>query len=384
MSKKICILGSTGSIGKQTIEIIRSCGFELTGISGNTNILELENQIREFSPKYCAVADQRLAEDLAVRVKDTPTVVLSGDDGVCQLANESGADILSNSLLGSCGIRPTLAAIDAHTDIAMANKEPIVAAGEIILSRAKDNGVRIIPVDSEHSAIFQCINGGFNSYKYVNRLILTASGGPFFGRQRIELKNVTPEIACAHPTWSMGKKISVDSATLMNKALELIEAVRLFGVSADRVEVTVHRQSIVHSMVEFCDSSTLAQLGHPDMKHCIQFALTYPERCESICRPMDYTKAFSLTFEPLDEKTFSFLPLARRCVAEGGSLPCVMNAANEAAVELFLSKKIGFCDIFSLVEDAVKGHNKENITDIDRLSEIDALIKEQVFNTAKS
>ena len=376
--KKIALLGSTGSIGTQTLEVAREKGYKITALAARRSIDLLEAQIREFRPEYCAVADEKAAADLKIRVADTDTKILSGDEGIIETAAISNADILLNSLLGKSGLRPTLAAIESGKDIAMANKEPLVASGEIILGKVKEKGVRFLPVDSEHSAIFQCLDSEHNSSRFISRLIITASGGPFFSKTREELKDITPAEAIAHPTWSMGAKISVDSATLMNKGLELIEAARLFNMSADRIDVTVHRQSIVHSMVEFCDGSTLAQLGHPDMKHCIQFALTYPERSESLCKKMDYTQSFTLTFAPPDEKTFTLLPLARRAITLGGTAPAVLNGAGERAVELFLSGKIGFLDIFDTVESAVNSIPVEKALSLEIIEEKDRLAREHI------
>jgi 1-deoxy-D-xylulose-5-phosphate reductoisomerase len=382
--KKIALLGSTGSIGTQTLEVAREKNYRVTALAARRSVDLLETQIREFKPDICAVADPDSARDLKVRVADTDTKIISGDEGIIEAAAESDADILLNSLLGKSGIRPTLAAIESGKDIAMANKEPLVASGEIILAKAREKGVRFLPVDSEHSAIFQCIDSEHNSRRFINRLIITASGGPFFKKTRDQLKNITPEQAIAHPTWSMGAKISVDSATLMNKGLELIEAARLFEVEADKIDVTVHRQSIVHSMVEFCDGSTLAQLGHPDMKHCIQFALTYPERSVSLCRKMDYTQSFTLTFDPPDEKTFTLLPLARRAITLGGTAPAVLNGAGERAVELFLDRKIGFLDIFDLVEGAVNSVPLIRELTLDIIENADRLAREYVDSAIKS
>ncbi len=376
--KKIALLGSTGSIGTQTLEVAREKGYKITALAARRSIDLLEAQIREFRPEYCAVADEKAAADLKIRVADTDTKILSGDEGIIETAAISNADILLNSLLGKSGIRPTLAAIESGKDIAMANKEPLVASGEIILGKVKEKGVRFLPVDSEHSAIFQCLDSEHNSSRFISRLIITASGGPFFSKTREELKDITPAEAIAHPTWSMGAKISVDSATLMNKGLELIEAARLFNVSADRIDVTVHRQSIVHSMVEFCDGSTLAQLGHPDMKHCIQFALPYPERADSLSKKMDYTQSFTLTFAPPDEKTFTLLPLARRAITLGGTAPAVLNGAGERAVELFLSGKIGFLDIFDTVESAVNSIPVEKALSLEIIEEKDRLAREHI------
>ena len=381
--KKIALLGSTGSIGTQTLEVVREKDYKITALAARRNVSLLEEQIREFSPEYCAVSDETCAADLKVRVADTSTKILSGDEGVEQAAFSSDAEILLNSMLGKSGMKPTLAAIESGKHIAMANKEPLVAAGEIILKKAEEKGVMFLPVDSEHSAIFQCLDSEHNSAKFIKRLIITASGGPFFGKTRAELENVTPLEACAHPTWTMGAKISVDSATLMTKGLELIEAARLFKVDAKNIDVTVHRQSIVHSMVEFCDGSVLAQMGHPDMKHCIGFALSYPERTSSLCRPLDFTSSFALTFDPPDEKTFTLLPLARRAITEGGTSPAVLNGAGERAVELFLEGKIKFLDIFDLVESALNRIKPQVVLSLETVEEADARARELVSRLAK-
>lgn len=381
--KKIALLGSTGSIGTQTLEVVREKGYKITALAARHNISLLEEQIREFSPEYCAVADETSAADLKVRVADTSTKILSGDEGIEQAAFLSDAEILLNSMLGKSGMKPTLAAIESGKHIAMANKEPLVAAGEIILKKAEEKGVMFLPVDSEHSAIFQCLDSEHNSAKFIKRLIITASGGPFFGKTRAELENVTPLEACAHPTWNMGAKISVDSATLMNKGLELIEAARLFKVDAKNIDVTVHRQSIVHSMVEFCDGSVLAQMGHPDMKHCIGFALSYPERTPSLCRPLDFTSSFALTFDPPDEKTFTLLPLARRAITEGGTSPAVLNGAGERAVELFLEGKIKFLDIFDLVKEALNRVKPQAVLSLETVEEADTRARALVSQLAK-
>ena len=377
--KTIAVLGSTGSIGKQALEVARECGFGVSAVCANSNIKLLEEQIREFNPSYCAVGDEKSARDLKVRVADTGVKVLSGFEGICETASESRADILLNSLMGKCGILPTLCAIDSGKNIAMANKEPLVCAGEIILSRAKEKGVEFLPVDSEHSAIFQCLSGGFNNYDKIKRLIITASGGPFYGKTRDELENVTREQALNHPTWSMGAKITIDSATLMNKGLELIEAVRLFGVGEEKIEITVHRQSIVHSMVEFCDGSVLAQMGNPNMKHCIQFALTYPERTQSLCRPLDFKSGLNLSFAPPDEDTFSLIKAARTAISTGGTAPCILNGANECAVGLFLEDKIRFIEIFDLVTRAYENVKPVMNPTIDDIEAADRAARECVL-----
>lgn len=377
--KRVCILGSTGSVGTQAIEVVRDRGFELTGICADRNIALLEAQIREFSPLYCAVRDPIAARELKIAVADCNTKILSGEEGILELCRICPADITENSILGSNGIRPTLELIRAGKHIAMANKEPIVAAGEIILEEAKKKKVRILPVDSEHSAIFQCLSGAFNDRKYLSHLVLTASGGPFFGKDREFLSTVTPEMALNHPVWSMGRKITVDSASLMNKGLELIEAVRLFSVAAKDVKITVHRQSIVHSMATFVDGSTIAQMGHPDMRHCVQFALTYPDRTVGLCAPLDFSSGLQLTFEKADEETFSLLKLARHAAELGGTFTTVLNAANESAVSLFLEGKIGFLKLFEVVEQEVLNHKAHPVSDVDEILAIDQETKRRVL-----
>ncbi len=379
MKKKVCILGSTGSVGRQAIEVVREREFELTGICADRNISLLEEQIREFHPRFCAVRDEEKAKELKIAVADTDTKILSGEEGILFLCEACPADITENSILGSNGIRPTIALLRAGKHIAMANKEPIVAAGEIILKEAKKHNARILPVDSEHSAIFQCLSGAFNDRKYLSHLVLTASGGPFFGKDRTFLEMVTPQMALAHPVWSMGQKISIDSATLLNKGLELIEAVRLFDVPASQVEITVHRQSIVHSMATFVDGSTIAQMGHPDMRHCIQFALTYPDRTPGLCKALDFSKFMCLTFEGADEETFTLLRTARFAAEQGGTFTTVLNAANESAVALFLAEKISFLDIFRIVESEVMSHKNIPVTDVEDILSLDREIKQKVL-----
>jgi len=377
--KKVCILGSTGSVGRQAIEVVRERNFQLTGICADRNISLLEDQIREFHPLFCAVRDENAARELKIAVSDTDTKIYSGEEGILAMCRECPADITENSILGSNGIRPTMALLSQGKDIAMANKEPIVAAGEVILKAAEQNQAKILPVDSEHSAIFQCLSGSFNDRKYLSHLVLTASGGPFFGKDRSFLKTVTPQMALNHPVWSMGQKISIDSATLLNKGLELIEAVRLFDVSPSQVKITVHRQSIVHSMVTFADGATLAQMGHPDMRHCIQFALTYPHRTPGLCEALDFSKTLHLTFEKADEETFSLLRVAREAAEKGGTYTTVLNAANESAVRLFLAGKISFLGIFDIVENEVLRHVPLTDPDIDQILLLDQEIKAKVL-----
>ncbi len=355
----VTILGSTGSVGLQSMDVAAMHGLRVEGIAGGRNISALEEQIRRFKPLYCAVSDPVAAKDLAVRVSDTDTKILSGNEGVVALAEGGTSRVVMNSIMGSAGLAPTLAAIRAGKNIALANKETLVTAGEIVMAEAKAHGVSVLPVDSEHCAIFQCLNG--EPGDRVKRLILTCSGGPFYGKKRAELADVTRAQALAHPTWKMGPKITVDCASLANKGLELIEAVRLFDVAPEDVEVVIHRESIVHSMVRFCDGAVMAQLSVPDMRLCIQYALTYPDRMESPVAPLDLLTAGPLTFAAPDEETFSFLPMARRAAMAGGTMTATFNGANEAAVALFLEDKIRFASLFDLVGEALdRADNRQN------------------------
>lgn len=348
---KIAILGSTGSIGQQTADVAAFHGYEVEAICAARSIDILEAQIRRFSPKYCGVFDENAAWQLKKRINDTKTRVFVGQSGILEMISLLTCDTVVNAIVGKAGLLPTLAIIDKGITLALANKESLVCAGELVMAKAKEKGVSILPVDSEHSAIFQCLHAG--NREDLKKIVLTASGGPFFGKTKAELENCTLEMALSHPTWSMGSKITVDSATLMNKGFEVIEAIHLFGVHADMVEVLVHRQSIVHSMVEFADHSVIAQLSVPDMRDCIQYALTYPKRLPSPVAPLDLTKVGALTFARPDMEAFPMLPLALRAVSEGGVRPAALNAANEAAVALFLAGKIKFTEIFSLVTGAV-------------------------------
>ena len=351
--KKIAILGSTGSIGTQTLDVVRANGdIEVLGISAGRNIQKLEEQVREFSPRLVAVWDENAAKDLADKIKDTDTKVVSGMDGLLELAAMPETEILVTAIVGMLGIRPTIEAIRAGKDIALANKETLVTAGHLIMPMAKEYGVQILPVDSEHSAIFQCLQDEYSA-KSLQKILLTASGGPFFGRTRQELQNVTKDDALRHPNWSMGSKITIDSATLMNKGLELIEAVWLFGLPAEQVQVVVQRQSIIHSMVQFSDNSILAQLGVPDMRIPIQYALTWPERVPGPAPELDFTKLHELTFDTADEATFRCLAACKKAIGKGGLAPCAANGANEEAVRLFLEGRIPFLKIGELVEGVV-------------------------------
>ena len=350
MTKTLAVLGSTGSIGVQALEVAQLMGFEVVALTANSRTDILEEQIRKFSPRFAAVADETAAADLKIKVADTSTKVLSGKAGVEECAR-CGADSVLNSIVGIAGLAPTLAAIETGSNIALANKETLVAGGKIVMDAAAKKGVAVLPVDSEHSAIFQSLQG-CQSQKQIKRLILTASGGPFFGKSREELSKVTLEQALKHPNWSMGAKITIDSATMMNKGLELIEAAWLFGMEAANIDILVHRQSIVHSLVEYIDNSVIAQLGVPDMRIPIQYALTYPDRFVSPVRQLDLAEAATLTFEKPDYETFSCINLCRRAFEKGGLFPAAVNAANEKANELFRSGKIGFLDIPRAVENA--------------------------------
>ncbi len=352
--KKVCILGSTGSIGQQTLEIVEHTGkYAVTALAAGRNIELLEKQIRVHRPELAAVFDEAAASQLWEKVKDTKTRVLSGIEGVREVAAKSGADITVTAMVGSIGILPTLDAIAAGSDIALANKETMVCAGDIVRAAAQEKKVRIVPVDSEHCAIFQCIG---NKKEDVKRIFLTASGGPFFGKSREELLGVTAKEALRHPNWSMGAKITIDSASMMNKGLEVIEAVQLFGVAPANIEVVIHRQSIVHSMVEFTDNSVIAQLGWPDMRLPIGYALAYPDCLETPTRPLDFEKLMTLTFEKPDMETFGCLRLGFMAAKAGGTLPTVYSSAGEEAVALFLAGKCTFLDIEYFVEETMLAH----------------------------
>lgn len=355
--KKIAILGSTGSIGTQTLDVVRANkDIEVLGISAGRNIEKLEEQIREFSPKLAAVWDEKAAEDLAQKIQDTDTKVVSGMDGLLELAAMPETEILVTAIVGMLGIRPTIEAIRAGKDIALANKETLVTAGHLIMPMAKEYGVKILPVDSEHSAIFQALNG--EDSKEIHKLLITASGGPFRGRKRDDLEKVTLEDTLKHPNWVMGQKITVDSATLVNKGLEVMEAKWLFGVDLDHIQVVVQPQSVIHSMVEFEDGGIIAQLGTPDMRLPIQYALYYPHRRYLVGDRLDFAKLGQITFEEPDMETFLGLPMAIRASREGGSMPTVFNAANELAVRKFLHREIRFLDIYDIIGQAMERHKK--------------------------
>lgn len=350
--KSMVILGSTGSIGTQALDVARLRNFTVKALTSNSNIDLLEKQIREFKPEIAAVADESRVAELRIKVADTDTKVLGGEEGICAAA-QLDADKVLNSIVGIAGLKPTLAAIEAGNDIALANKETLVAGGELVTTRAKEKGVAILPVDSEHSAIFQSLQGSPGKQS-VKRLILTASGGPFFGRTRDDLKDVTVEQALKHPNWSMGAKITIDSATMMNKGLELIEAAWLFDMPADKIDILVHRQSVVHSLVEYVDNSVIAQLGVPDMRVPIRLALTYPNRAENPAEPLDLLRCGPLTFDAPDEEAFPCFRLAKQAAQTGGTACAVLNGANETAVAHYLRGECGFYDIPRMVDHALQ------------------------------
>ena len=360
--KKIAILGSTGSIGTQTLEVVRANkDIEVTALAAGSNIDLLEKQIREFSPKIAAVWNEEKAKELKDRVRDLDIRVESGMDGLLAVATELGAEIVVTAVVGMIGIRPTIAAMNAGKDIALANKETLVTAGHIIMSLAKEKHVRILPVDSEHSAIFQSLNG--ETGNKIHKILLTASGGPFRGWTREQMKSVQVEDALKHPNWTMGRKITIDSSTMVNKGLEVMEARWLFGVEMDQVQVVVQPQSVIHSMVEYEDGAVIAQLGTPDMKLPIQYALYYPERRFLTGDRLDFAKLAQITFEAPDFENFHGLSLAYKAGRRGGTLPTVFNAANERAVQKFLDREIGYLTITDMIEAAMEHHTvKENPT----------------------
>ena len=368
---KISVLGSTGSIGTQALDVAQKFGLTVTSISANKNVKAVEEQARRFGVSSVAMADIQAASDLKLRLADTDIKVYAGNSGVCEMIAADSADTVVNSIIGEAGLLPTLSVIDKGARLALANKESLVVAGEIVMKRARENGVEILPVDSEHSAIFQCLKSGKNNE--IKKILLTASGGPFYGYSKEELHKISVERALAHPTWKMGAKITVDSATLMNKGFEVIEAVHLFGVPARNVEVVVHSESIIHSMVEYIDNSVIAQMSVPDMRLCIQYAVTYPNRTEAAISELDLFSLSRLTFKRPDTDTFALLACAVYAIESGGALPAVLNAANEVAVDAFLNKKIGFYDITESVCETVKAlsdaktvHSLDGILDYDR------------------
>lgn len=369
--KRLAILGSTGSIGRQTLDVVRALPneFKISVLVANKNDELFEKQLREFQPSLAVLHDEEACQRLKNRITDLKIKIFSGDEGLIKAATFDEVDMVVTSLVGFAGLAPTLAALDAGKDIALANKETLVVAGELVMKKAK----QIFPIDSEHGAIWQCLRG--NTHESIEKIILTASGGPFRGKKRIDLEKVSVKDCLAHPTWSMGKKITIDSASLVNKGLEVIEAHWLYDVPYEKIEVVVHPQSVVHSMVQYRDGSIMAQLGVPDMRLPIQYALTYPTRHTSPWERLDFSKISALTFEKPDCETFLGLKLAYRAGKIGGTMPCVLNAANEIAVEKFLAGKISFLKIYALIEKTMQAHEKILVTknlSLKLLQEVDA------------
>ncbi len=378
MISNLSVLGSTGSIGTQTLEVVRKLGLGVTSLSAYSSIDLLEEQIREFKPAIAVVYDEAKAKELRLSVSDTSTKVLTGMDGLLELSRDN-SELLVNAIVGMVGLAPTLEAINAKKDIAFANKETLVAGGELVMNAVKENGVKLLPVDSEHSAIFQCLQAAPPSKK-LKKILLTASGGPFFGKTADELRDVTVEQALNHPNWDMGAKITIDSATMMNKGLEIIEAAWLFDTDPDDIEVVVHRESIIHSMVEFTDNSILAQLGMPDMRIPIQYAITYPERYPSLVPEIDWKTLSKMTFYSADDVTFKCLAACKRAMKKGGLYPAVANGANEVANKLFRERKISFLDIGELVSLAVDNINVTAAACLDDVLKADKAAREYVLS----
>lgn len=375
MIKSLSVLGATGSIGVQALEVARLHNLEVVALTTNTRIDLLENQIREFKPKYAAAADEKAAAELKIKVGDTDTKILSGKEGVKECAS-LGTEAVLNGIVGIAGLEPTIAAINAGSKIALANKETLVAGGNLVTGLAKEKNVPILPVDSEHSAIFQSLQG-CPEHSQIKKLILTASGGPFYGKTKEELKNVSLEAALNHPNWAMGAKITIDSATMMNKGLELIEAAWLFDMTPDKIDILVHRQSVVHSLVEYSDNSVIAQLGVPDMRIPIQYALTYPDRFISPVKELDLAEYATLTFDRPDYDTFKCINYCRKALEKGGLYPAAVNAANEKANELFRKGKIGFWDIPDSVEKALESTINSGAYTLDDVLLTDREIRKQ-------
>ncbi len=375
-TKILTVLGSTGSIGTQTLDVARMHGYGIKALSANTNFTLAEQQAREFRPETVCMTDESAYRELKARLADTDIKVTCGKEALCETAAIK-ADMVINAVVGMVGLEPTLAALNAKNRVGLANKETLVTGGELVKAAAKANNVDIIPIDSEHSAIFQSLMG--NSGNKIEKIILTASGGPFFGYNKEQLRSVTLEQALKHPNWSMGKKITVDSATLMNKGLELIEAVRLFNVTPDMVEVVVHRQSILHSAVEYEDGAVIGQLGVPDMKIPIQFAVTYPKRLASLSAKLSLFDVGTLTFERADEETFVCLAEARKAIAKGGTAPTILNGANEAAVAAFIAGKIPFYRIGELVSSCCAEITHKGDVTLDTIAEADSSAREYVM-----
>ncbi len=382
MRRILSILGSSGSIGRQALDVAAVCGHEVAAITVNRSAPMAEEQARRFRPRLAVAVDEDAAADLRTRLADTEVKVLSGREGLLEAASLPGADTVVTAIVGVAGLEPTLAAIACRKRIALANKETLVCAGELVMARAREAGAEIVPVDSEHSAIFQCLQGCRDRGE-VRRLILTASGGPFFGWSREELAGVTKAQALKHPNWAMGAKITIDSATLMNKGLEFIEAMRLYAVPPEQIQIVVHRESIIHSLVEFGDGAILAQLGSADMRLPIQYALTWPERTPGPAKPLDLLSCPPLTFQRPDPDAFRCLGLALECAKRGGTSTAILNGANEAAVGLFLEDKIGFLDIPRLVEEALARVPVLDGPGLDEILEADRAARQAVYQSVR-
>lgn len=375
----ISLLGSTGSIGRQSLEVIQACGMKVGALTANSNVARMEEQARQFQPKLAVMMDEQAAADLKVRLADTPVRVAGGLEGLLEAAELPQADTVITAVVGMVGLRPTMAAIREGKRIALANKETLVCAGQLVTEEARDFGAKILPVDSEHSALFQSLQGCKDRGE-VKRLILTCSGGPFFGKTRKELEGMTREDALQHPNWSMGAKITVDSATLMNKGLEFIEAMHLYQMPPEKISIVVHRESIIHSLVEYCDNAMIAQMGTPDMRLPIQYALTWPERVVGPATPLDLCSCGPLTFAQPDTETFQCLALALEAAKTGGTAGAILNGANEAAVALFLEGKIGFLDIADRVRRAMEQVKVIQDPSMTQVLEADAAAREAVLS----
>ena len=378
MKQRISILGSTGSIGRQSLDVMSACGMEAVALTANSNVARMEEQVRQFRPELAVMMDEDAARDLRARLADTPVRVASGLEGLLEAAELPAADTVITAVVGMIGLRPTMAAIREGKRIALANKETLVCAGTLVMEEARDYGAEIVPVDSEHSALFQSLQASHDRGE-VKRLILTCSGGPCFGKKREELEGMTREDALRHPNWSMGAKITVDSATLMNKGLEFIEAMHLYQMPPEKISIVIHRESIIHSLVEYCDNAVIAQLGTPDMRLPIQYALTWPRRTPGPANPLDLCSCGPLTFAQPDMETFRCLPLALQAARTGGSAGAILNGANEASVALFLEGKIGFLEIADRVEKAMSRVSVIQEPSMTQILEADAAAREAVL-----
>ena len=376
-SPNMIVLGSTGSVGRQAIDVARQLNIKVDAISAHKDSVSVEAQARALNVKACAMSDEMAAKDLKNRLADTDIKVYAKSEGICDMISETGCDnpagqVVENSILGEAGLKPTMATLESGKKLALANKESLVVGGEIVMRAAKKSGHEILPVDSEHCAIYQCLRSG--NKKEIKNIILTASGGPFFGYSKQMLEDVTLEKTLAHPTWNMGAKITVDSATLMNKGFEVIEAVHLFGVRPNQVKVVVHRESIIHSAVEYIDNSVIAQMSVPDMRHCVQYALSHPQRTYATTEELDLFSIGKLTFAKPDMDTFVLLGKAFEVIEKGGALPAVLNAANEEAVAAFLQKKLSFCNIAEVVCNTV-----DELADVSSVHELDDILRASAY-----